>query len=99
MPKSVSVALIATWMRRFVQAYGSKRLDASLLLIPLVGFLPATDPRVRGTLRAIEESFLIKDELVFVRNRRCGRRFPRGRRGLFGLQLLARRQLRIARPL
>jgi GH15 family glucan-1,4-alpha-glucosidase len=32
----------------FVQAYGSKRLDASLLLIPPVGFLPATDPRAQG---------------------------------------------------
>ncbi len=48
----------------FVQAYGSKRLDASLLLIPLVGFLPATDPRIRGTLRAIEERLLIEDEFV-----------------------------------
>ncbi len=48
----------------FVQAYGSKRLDASLLLIPLVGFLPATDPRVRGTLRAIEERLLIDGEFV-----------------------------------
>jgi GH15 family glucan-1,4-alpha-glucosidase len=48
----------------FVQAYGSKRLDASLLLVPLVGFLPATDPRVRGTLRAIEERLLIEDEFV-----------------------------------
>jgi GH15 family glucan-1,4-alpha-glucosidase len=48
----------------FVHAYGSKRLDASLLLIPLVGFLPADDPRVRGTLRAIEERLLIKDEFV-----------------------------------
>jgi len=48
----------------FVQAYGSKRLDASLLLMPLVGFLPATDPRVRGTLRAIEERLLIEGEFV-----------------------------------
>jgi GH15 family glucan-1,4-alpha-glucosidase len=38
----------------FVQYYGSKRLDASLLMIPLVGFLPPTDARVRGTARAIE---------------------------------------------
>jgi GH15 family glucan-1,4-alpha-glucosidase len=51
-------------LNSFVQAYGSKRPDASLLLIPLVGFLPATDPRVRGTLRAIEERLLIKDEFV-----------------------------------
>jgi GH15 family glucan-1,4-alpha-glucosidase len=48
----------------FVQAYGSKRLDASLLLIPLVGFLPATDPRVQGTVRAIEERLLIDGEFV-----------------------------------
>jgi GH15 family glucan-1,4-alpha-glucosidase len=48
----------------FVQAYGSKRLDASLLLIPLVGFLPASDPRVRGTLQAIEDKLLIDQEFV-----------------------------------
>jgi GH15 family glucan-1,4-alpha-glucosidase len=48
----------------FVQAYGSTLLDASLLLIPVVGFLPADDPRVRGTLRAIEERLLIDGEFV-----------------------------------
>jgi GH15 family glucan-1,4-alpha-glucosidase len=48
----------------FVQAYGSKQLDASLLLIPIVGFLPPEDPRVRGTLRAIEDRLLIEDEFV-----------------------------------
>jgi GH15 family glucan-1,4-alpha-glucosidase len=37
----------------FTQAYGSRALDASLLLIPRVGFLPATDPRVLGTIAAI----------------------------------------------
>jgi GH15 family glucan-1,4-alpha-glucosidase len=42
----------------FVQAYGSQQLDASLLQIPLVGFLPATDPRVRGTVSAIERRLL-----------------------------------------
>ena len=39
----------------FVQSYGSKLLDASVLMIPLVGFLPATDPRMLGTVRAICE--------------------------------------------
>jgi GH15 family glucan-1,4-alpha-glucosidase len=39
----------------FVQYYGSTALDGSLLMIPLVGFLPPSDPRVRGTLRAIEQ--------------------------------------------
>jgi GH15 family glucan-1,4-alpha-glucosidase len=38
----------------FVQSYGSKNLDGSLLMIPLIGFLPAADPRVRGTVEAIE---------------------------------------------
>ena len=37
----------------FTQAYGSTALDASLLLIPRVGFLPATDPRVMGTIDAV----------------------------------------------
>jgi GH15 family glucan-1,4-alpha-glucosidase len=39
----------------FVQSYGSNRLDASLLMIPLVGFLPPTDPRVRGTIDAVQK--------------------------------------------
>ena len=43
----------------FVQAYGSRTLDASLLLLPLVGFLPATDPRVRGTVEAIERRLTV----------------------------------------
>jgi len=47
----------------FVQAYGSKLLDASLLLIPVVGFLPPTDPRVRGTVDQIEKRLLV-DGLV-----------------------------------
>jgi GH15 family glucan-1,4-alpha-glucosidase len=47
----------------FVQSYGSKALDASMLLIPLVGFLPPTDPRVRGTVQAIEHR-LMADGLV-----------------------------------
>ena len=42
----------------FVQAYGSKTLDASLLLLPLVGFLPPTDPRIAGTVRAIERRLM-----------------------------------------
>lgn len=47
----------------FVQSYGSPHLDASLLLIPLVGFLPPDDSRVRGTVEAIERE-LVVDELV-----------------------------------
>jgi GH15 family glucan-1,4-alpha-glucosidase len=43
----------------FVQAYGSKALDASLLLLPLVGFLPPNDPRMIGTVAAIERRLLV----------------------------------------
>ena len=42
----------------FVQAYGSKQLDASFLLLPNVGFLPVSDPRVVGTIKAIEGRLL-----------------------------------------
>jgi GH15 family glucan-1,4-alpha-glucosidase len=42
----------------FVQAYDSQALDASTLLIPIVGFLPADDPRVRGTTAAIERELV-----------------------------------------
>ncbi len=42
----------------FTRAYGSRALDASLLLIPLVGFLPPDDERVQGTLRAIESELM-----------------------------------------
>jgi GH15 family glucan-1,4-alpha-glucosidase len=47
----------------FVQSYGSKSLDASLLLIAMVGFLPPSDSRIRGTLAAIEKS-LIREGFV-----------------------------------
>jgi len=47
----------------FVQCYGSKNLDASLLMIPLVGFLPPDDTRVKGTVDAIEAD-LMTDGLV-----------------------------------
>jgi GH15 family glucan-1,4-alpha-glucosidase len=47
----------------FVQSYGSRALDASLLLIPSVGFLPAKDPRVIGTVAAVERE-LLRDGLV-----------------------------------
>jgi GH15 family glucan-1,4-alpha-glucosidase len=47
----------------FTQAYGSRALDASLLMIPLVGFLPPRDPRVVATVEAIERE-LVHDGLV-----------------------------------
>jgi len=42
----------------FVQFFGARTLDASLLLIPLVGFLPPEDPRVHGTVAAIERGLV-----------------------------------------
>jgi GH15 family glucan-1,4-alpha-glucosidase len=50
-------------LNSFVQYYGSKDVDGSLLMIPLVGFLPGTDPRIIGTVKAIEER-LTTDGLV-----------------------------------
>ena len=47
----------------FVQSYGSTQLDASLLLVPTTGFLPASDPRVRGTIEAVERQ-LFRDGFV-----------------------------------
>jgi GH15 family glucan-1,4-alpha-glucosidase len=43
----------------FTQYYGSKELDASVLMIPLVGFLPPSDPRVVGTVEAIERELMV----------------------------------------
>jgi len=51
----------------FTQYYGSDTLDASVLRMPLVGFLPASDPRVKGTLAAIEKG-LMSDGFVMRYN-------------------------------
>jgi GH15 family glucan-1,4-alpha-glucosidase len=45
-------------VRAFTQSYGSEALDASILRLPLVGFLPADDPRVLSTLEAVERQLL-----------------------------------------
>jgi GH15 family glucan-1,4-alpha-glucosidase len=50
-------------LNAFVQYYGAKQLDASLLMLPLVGFLPASDPRMQGTVHAIQQG-LMRDGLV-----------------------------------
>jgi GH15 family glucan-1,4-alpha-glucosidase len=47
----------------FTQSYGSRELDAALLQIPIVGFLPPDDPRVIGTVEAIERELMV-DGLV-----------------------------------
>ena len=48
----------------FVQSFGSKELDASLLLLPTVGFLPATDPRIRSTIEAVERRLFVDGYLL-----------------------------------
>ena len=48
----------------FTQSYGSTALDASLLLIPQVGFLPPTEARVLGTIDAIQRELSIDDTLI-----------------------------------
>jgi GH15 family glucan-1,4-alpha-glucosidase len=50
-------------LNSFVESYGSQLLDASILLLPSVGFLPARDPRVLGTLAAIE-NHMMRDGFV-----------------------------------
>jgi GH15 family glucan-1,4-alpha-glucosidase len=47
------------WRNTFVQYYGATELDASLLMMPLVGFLPARDPRISGTVAAIERELMV----------------------------------------
>lgn len=62
----------------FVQCYDGKTLDASLLLIPLVGFLPANDPRVRGTVKAIEQRLLVEGFVLRYNSEITEDGFPTG---------------------
>ena len=61
-----------TELGSFVQSYGSKELDASLLLLPTTGFLPPTDPRIHGTIEAIR-SHLFVDGFVLRYNTHTSR--------------------------
>lgn len=62
----------------FVQHYGSRELDASLLMLPLVGFLPAQDPRVLGTVAAIEQDLLHDGFVLRYRTRQSLDGLPEG---------------------
>jgi GH15 family glucan-1,4-alpha-glucosidase len=62
----------------FTQSYGSQRLDASLLLLPLVGFLPADDPRIRGTLRAAQDELSCDGFILRYRSERTLDDLPLG---------------------
>jgi GH15 family glucan-1,4-alpha-glucosidase len=66
----------------FVQSYGSDQLDASLLLIPRVGFLPHDDPRVIGTIEAIQRD-LTQDGFVLRYNPQSSDDGLPGREGIF----------------
>ena len=62
---------------KFTQSYRSAGLDAALLLIPQLGFLPPQDERVRGTLRAIQRELTVDDTFVL--------RYRNGDEGVDGL--------------
>lgn len=64
----------------FVESYGSKLLDASVLLLPAVGFLLRSDPRIRGTIAAVEK-WLMRDGFVL---RHDPRELPAGQSPLEG---------------
>ena len=66
----------------FVQSYGATELDASLLLIPLVGFLPPEDARIRATLAAVEAG-LMEDGFVLRYDTASGADGLSGREGAF----------------
>ncbi len=81
----------------FTQSYGSRELDASLLLIPQMGFLPPDDKRVIGTIEAIQRELSTADGFVLRyptsrQRRREPGRAARRRRRLPGLLVLARRR-------
>jgi len=57
-------------LNSFAQSYDSDELDASLLLMPCTGFLPATDPRVRGTVEAIQHLLTVDGLVLRYRTRR-----------------------------
>jgi GH15 family glucan-1,4-alpha-glucosidase len=62
----------------FVQYYGSRQVDASLLLIPQLGFLPPDDPRVLGTIAAIEQDLVIDGLVYRYRTRKSTDGLPPG---------------------
>ena len=62
----------------FVQSFGAQGLDASLLLIPIVGFLPPEDARVRGTLAAIERELLVDGLVLRYRTEEASDGLPPG---------------------
>ncbi len=62
----------------FVQAYGSDQLDAALLLMPAVGFLPGSDPRVKATVKAIERELMPDGFVLRYNTQKVGDGLPPG---------------------
>ena len=62
----------------FAQSYGSDELDASLLLMPTTGFLPCSDPRVKGTIEAIQRDLTVDGLVLRYRTRRSLDALPPG---------------------
>jgi GH15 family glucan-1,4-alpha-glucosidase len=62
----------------FVQAFDAPELDASLLLLPTVGFLPITDSRIRGTIAAIERDLLVDGFVLRYNSERTEDGLPAG---------------------
>jgi len=62
----------------FVRSYGSKELDASLLLLPAVGFLPPDDPRIRATVEAIERELVVDGLVLRYNTKRADDGLPPG---------------------
>jgi GH15 family glucan-1,4-alpha-glucosidase len=62
----------------FVQHYGADALDASTLLMPLVGFLPATDERIKGTIEAVEKELMCGGFVMRYKTERMEDGLPAG---------------------
>ena len=62
----------------FVQSYGSRELDASLLLLPMVGFLPPSDPRILKTIEAVERRLFVDGFLLRYNTSATGDGLPEG---------------------
>jgi GH15 family glucan-1,4-alpha-glucosidase len=67
-----------TQMNSFTQTYDGDQLDASLLLMPLVGFLPAADPRIAGTVAAVERDLLCEGFVMRYRTTEFNDGLPPG---------------------
>ena len=86
-------------LNSFVQFYGGKHLDASLLMMAIVGFLPPNDPRIRGTVEAIEKKLLSPNGFVnryTIDEKVDG--MPHGEARVSAVYALVSRQLRFSRP-